>query len=86
MLDEILVDPSILRLLWSIVSNLRYQSILDLSDRELCDAIVRDIRSRVCLDSLQQGYLNDYLNTRTILIRDSIASAGIESIESFALG
>lgn len=86
MLDEILVDPSILRLLWSIVSSIRYQSLLDLTDRELCDCIVRDIHSRVCLDPLQLGYLNKYLNSRMMLIRDSIASARIESFESFALG
>lgn len=70
MLNNILIDPPILRLLWSIASGIHYQDLLNLPDAELSQRIIQEVSCRLPLDAEQSGNLNTYLNAKMMLIRD----------------
>jgi hypothetical protein len=74
-LNNILIDPSILRLLWSIASGIHYQDLLNLPDAELSQRIIQEVSCRLPLDAEQSGNLNAYLNSKIMLIRDLAESA-----------
>jgi hypothetical protein len=69
-LNNILIDPPILRLLWSIASSIHYQDILSLPDAELSQRIIQEVSCRLPLDAEQCGNLNTYLSGKIMLIRD----------------
>jgi hypothetical protein len=69
-LDNILIDPPILRLLWSIAASIHYQDLLNLPDAELSQRIIKEISCRSSLDAEQCGNLNTYLSSKMMLIRD----------------
>lgn len=69
-LNNILIDPSILRLLWSIASSIHYKDLLNLPDAELSQHIIQEVNCRLPLDAEQCGNINTYLNSKIMLIRD----------------
>jgi hypothetical protein len=68
--NNILIDPSILRLLWSIAASIHYQDLLNLPDAELSQRIIQEVGCRLPLDAEQCGNLNTYLSAKIMLIRD----------------
>jgi hypothetical protein len=74
-LNNILIDPPVLRLLWSIASSIHYQDLLNLPDAELSQHIIQEVGCRLPLDAEQYGNLNAYLNAKMVLIRDLAESA-----------
>jgi hypothetical protein len=69
-LNNILIDPSILRLLWSIAASIHYQDLLHLPDAELSQRIIQEVSCRLPLDAEQCGNLHTYLNSRMMLVRE----------------
>jgi hypothetical protein len=65
-----LIDPPVLRLLWSIASGIHYQDLLNLPDAELSQRIIQEVGCRLPLDAEQSGNLNTYLSSKIMLIRD----------------
>ncbi len=64
------INPSVLRLLWKAVSEINYQTLLSLPDRDLSQVITQKVRERVVLDSEEAQKLDVYLTSRLLLIRD----------------
>lgn len=64
------INPSVLRLLWKAVSEINYQTLLSLPDRDLSQVITQKVRDRVVLDSEEAQKLDVYLTSRLLLIRD----------------
>ena len=64
------INPSVLRLLWKAVSEINYQTLLSLPDRDLSQVITQKVRDRVLLDSEEAQKLDVYLTSRLLLIRD----------------
>lgn len=64
------INPSVLRLLWKAVSEINYQTLLSLPDRDLSQVITQKVRDRVVLDSDEAQKLDVYLTSRLLLIRD----------------
>lgn len=64
------INPSVLRLLWKAVSEINYQTLLSLPDRDLSQFITQKVRDRVVLDSEEAQKLDVYLTSRLLLIRD----------------
>jgi hypothetical protein len=75
LLNNILIDPSLLRLLWSIVSSIRYQDLISLPDAELSQLIVGEIKHQLPLDSEQCDDLGSYIDSKMLLIRDLAETA-----------
>jgi hypothetical protein len=69
-IQNITVNPFVLRLLWKAVSEINYQSLLSLPDRDLAQVITAKVRDRVILDSEEAQKLDDYLASKLLLIRD----------------
>ena len=74
-LNNILIDPSILRMLWSIASGIHYQDLLNMPDADLSQRIIQEISCRLPLNAEQHGNLNAYLSAKMMLIRDLAESA-----------
>jgi hypothetical protein len=70
LIQNILIDPSILRLLWSIAANIHPQELSTLPDQELSHRILQEVDCRLCLDEDQQNNLLRYLHSKMVLIRD----------------
>ena len=66
------MNAEILRLLWSIVSELSSDRILGLSDDDLVSSLIQQIDNRVCLTLEDQTAVRSYLSTRKPLIRDML--------------
>lgn len=64
------MNAEILRLLWSIVSEVSPDKVMGLSDDALVSNLIHQINSRVCLSSDDQSAVRSYLSTRKPLIRD----------------
>jgi hypothetical protein len=69
-IQNITVNPYVLRLIWKAVSEINYQALLSLPDRDLSQVITDKVRDRVILDSEEAQKLDSYLNSRLLLIRD----------------
>jgi len=52
------------------VSEINYQTLLSLPDRDLSQVITQKVRDRVVLDSEEAQKLDVYLTSRLVLIRD----------------
>lgn len=59
-----------IRLLWKAVSEINYQSLLSLPDRDLSKVITEKVRDSVILDSQESQKLDAYLASKLLLIRD----------------
>ena len=75
LIQNILIDPSILRLLWSIAANLRPQDLSILPDMELSEHILKEVDHRVSLNADQQNNLLTYIHSKMMLIRDMAEAA-----------
>lgn len=64
------MNAEILRLLWSVVSEVSPDRVAGLSDDALVSSLVYQINSRVCLSLEDQTAVRSYLSTRKPLIRD----------------
>jgi hypothetical protein len=69
-IQNITVNPHVLRLIWKAVSEINYQALLSLPDRDLSQVITDKVRDRVILDSEEAQKLDCYLNSKLLLIRD----------------
>jgi hypothetical protein len=69
-IQNINVNPHVLRLLWKAVSEINYQSLLSLPDGDLSKVITEKVRDRVILDSEESQKLEAYLTSKLLLIRD----------------
>jgi hypothetical protein len=69
-IQNITVSPHVIRLLWKAVSEINYQALLSLPDRDLSKAITEKVRDRVILDSQESQKLDAYLASKLLLIRD----------------
>lgn len=69
-IQNITINPSVLRLLWKAVSEINYQTLLSLPDRDLSQVITQKVRDRVVLDSEEAQKLDVYLTSKLVLIRD----------------
>jgi hypothetical protein len=70
LIQNILIDPSILRLLWSIAANIHPQDLSTLPDRELSKRILQEVDGQLALNEDQQNNLLSYLHSKMMLIRD----------------
>jgi len=68
--QNITINPSVLRLLWKVVSEINHQTLLSLPDRDLSQVITQKVTDRVILDSEEAQKLDVYLTSRLLLIRD----------------
>jgi hypothetical protein len=64
------IDPSILRLFWKVVSEINYPAILSLADRDLSQVLIQKVSDRLFLDPEQVQELGDYSISKLLLIRD----------------
>lgn len=64
------MNAEILRLLWSIVSEMSPDKVMGLSDDALISSLIHHINNRVCLSSEDQSAVRSYISTRRSLIRD----------------
>ena len=64
------MNAEILRLLWSVVSEISPDKVIGLSDDALVSSLIHQINSRVCLSLEDQTAVRSYLATRKPLIRD----------------
>jgi len=69
-IQNITVSPHVLHLLWKAVSEINYQALLSLPDRDLSKVITEKVRDRVILDSEEAQKLDVYLSSKLLLIRD----------------
>jgi hypothetical protein len=70
LIQNILIDPSILRLLWSIAANIHPQDLSTLPDWELSHLILQEVDGQLALNQDQQDNLLHYLHSKMMLIRD----------------
>jgi hypothetical protein len=68
--QNIIIDPSILRLFWRVVSEINYPAILSLADRDLSQVLIQKVNDRLFLDPEQTQKLGDYSISKLLLIRD----------------
>ena len=68
-IQNITINPHVLRLLWKAVSEISYQA-MSLPDRDLSQVITDKVRDRIILDSEEAQKLDVYLTSRLLLIRD----------------
>jgi hypothetical protein len=64
------IDPSVLRLFWKVVSEINYQAMLSLPDRDLSQVLIQKVSDRLYLDPEQTQTLGDYSVSKLLLIRD----------------
>jgi hypothetical protein len=70
LIQNILIDPSILRLLWSIAANIHPQDLSTLPDQEISQRILQAVDEQLALNADQHHTLLHYLSSKMMLIRD----------------
>jgi hypothetical protein len=70
LIQNIIIDPSVLRLLWKVVSEVNYQELLSLPDRELSQVLMQKVSNQVALDPEEAKKLDAYVSSKLLLIRD----------------
>jgi hypothetical protein len=70
LIHNILIEPSLLRLLWAIVSELQEPDVLSLPDAELSQHLYQQVSDRTALNSEQNHSLAHYISSKLMLIRD----------------
>jgi hypothetical protein len=68
--QNMVLDPSVLRLFWKVVSEINYPAILSLADRDLSQVLIQKVSDRLFLDPEQAQKLGDYSISKLLLIRD----------------
>ncbi|MFP4222160.1 MAG: hypothetical protein ACLFM4_05030 [Phormidium sp.] len=64
------MTPILLRQLWSIVERTQANLILSLDDASLSQWLLKQLQQSLALDSGDVRLLDDYIRTKTPLIRD----------------
>lgn len=64
------MTPILLRQLWSIVERTQANLILSLDDASLSQWLLKQLQQSLALDSRDVRLLDDYIRTKTPLIRD----------------
>jgi hypothetical protein len=64
------IDPSVLRQFWKVVSEINYPVMLSLADRDLSQVLIQKVSDRLYLDPEQAQQLGDYSVSKLLLIRD----------------
>jgi len=64
------VNSSILRHLWSIVEETQASTILKVSDADLIQQLLMQLRNKTLLTSEEINTINAYISSRVPLIRD----------------
>ena len=64
------MTPILLRQLWSIVERTQSNLILSLDDASLSQWLLKQLQQSLALDSGDVRLLDDYIRTKTPLIRD----------------
>jgi hypothetical protein len=63
-------SPPTLRLLWTVIENIQPNIISGLSDVQLTRQVLYELQRLICLAPDESHILSEYLDTRTMLIRD----------------
>jgi hypothetical protein len=66
------MSPSLMRLLWDLVSQAQPSFILKMDDDGLIHWLLDQVKQKSALDGLQQKDLSNYINDRLPLIRDLV--------------
>jgi hypothetical protein len=74
-MKNIIIHPSVLRLLWKAVSEVNYQLLLSLPDRDLSQILTQKVRDRVILEPEEARKLDAYVTSKLLLIRDLAEAA-----------
>jgi aminoglycoside phosphotransferase len=70
LIQNILIEPALLRLLWAIVSELHEPEVLSLPDAELSQLLYKQVSGRTALNPEQNHSLASYISSKLMLIRD----------------
>jgi hypothetical protein len=70
LIQNILIEPALLRLLWAIVSELHEPEVLSLPDAELSQLLYQQVSGRTALNPEQNHSLAHYISSKLMLIRD----------------
>jgi hypothetical protein len=65
------IDPTMLRLVWAVIEDMKTQDLLMLSDTALTAMLLRRISRQVLLSGEEVNLLYGYINTKLPLIRDA---------------
>jgi hypothetical protein len=68
MIQNIIINPTVLRLLWTVVSEINAQE--PLSDRELSQMVLQKVNNQLLLGKEEAKNLDAYLRSKLPLIRD----------------
>jgi hypothetical protein len=68
MIQNIIINPTVLRLLWKVVSETSYPELL--SDRELSQILIQKVDNQLALGAEESQHLDAYVSSRLLLIRD----------------
>jgi hypothetical protein len=68
MIQNIIINPTVLRLLWTVVSEINVQE--PLSDRELSKIVLQKVNNQLVLGKEEAKNLDAYLSSKIPLIRD----------------
>jgi hypothetical protein len=68
MIQNIIINPTVLRLLWTVVSEINAQE--PLSDRELSQIVIQKVGNQLLLGAEAAKNLSAYVSAKLPLIRD----------------
>jgi hypothetical protein len=64
------MTPILIRRFWSLVETTQTSTLLNLSDADLIQWLVRQLESQQRLNLAESGFLREYVGSRLTLIRD----------------
>lgn len=70
MIQNVTIDPSVLRLLWKVIAEMNYRELLSLSDLELSQFLIQQVAERVLLSTEEVQNISVYISSNLWLIRD----------------
>lgn len=70
MIQNVTIDPSVLRLLWKVIAEMNYRELLSLSDLELSQFLIQQAAERVLLSAEEVQNISAYISSNLWLIRD----------------
>lgn len=70
MIQNVTIDPSVLRLLWKVIAEMNYRELLSLSDLELSEFLIQQVAERVLLSTEEVQNISVYISSNLWLIRD----------------
>lgn len=70
MIQNVTIDPSVLRLLWKVIAEMNYRELLSLSDLELSQFLIQQVAERILLSTEEVQNISVYISSNLWLIRD----------------